>query len=51
MGQYASGSAPEMIGQAQILLSLHPDADLVYLERRIRAESFGDHGIEDIKGD
>jgi hypothetical protein len=51
MGQYASGSAPEMIGQARMLLSLHPGADLVYLEKRIKSESFGDYGIEDIKGD
>ena len=49
MGRDASGSAPEMIVQARILLSLHPDADLDYLERRIREESFGDHGIKDIK--
>jgi hypothetical protein len=27
-----------------------PDIDLVYLERRIREESFGDYGIDDIKG-
>ena len=51
MGRYASGSAPEMIVQARILLSLHPDADLDYLESRIRAESFGDHGIEDINSE
>ena len=48
MGQYASGSAPEMFGQAYALLALHPDADLVYLDSRIREESMGDYGIEDI---
>lgn len=48
MGQYASRSAPDRIDQARILLSLHPDADLAYLERRIREESMGDYGVEDI---
>ncbi|MGN6357155.1 MAG: hypothetical protein ACTHLU_06705 [Novosphingobium sp.] len=49
MGQYASGTARDRIDQARILLSLHPDADLVYLERRIREESMGDYGVEDIQ--
>ncbi len=49
MGQYASGTARDRIDQARILLSLHPDADFDYLERRIREESFGDYGVEDIK--
>ena len=46
MGQYASGTAREMLGQAQSLFRLHPDADLGYLERRIREETFGDHGVD-----
>ena len=50
MGQFASGSAPDRREQARILLALHPDADLVYLERRIREESMGDYGVEDITG-
>lgn len=50
MGQFASGSAPEMRGQAQTLLALYPDLDRDYLERRLREETFGDHGIEDIQG-
>ena len=50
MGQYASGTARDRIDQARVLLALHPDADLVYLERRIREESMGDYGLEDIKG-
>jgi hypothetical protein len=50
MGQYASGTAPEMREQAQILLRLYPDADRAYLERRIREETLGDHGIEDVEG-
>ncbi|MDE2405501.1 MAG: hypothetical protein KGM17_12615 [Sphingomonadales bacterium] len=50
MGQYASGAAPDRIGQARILLALHPDMDCDYLERRIREESGGEYGIEDISG-
>ena len=48
MGQYASGSAPEMHEQARRLLTLHSDADRAYLERRIREETAGEYGIEDI---
>ena len=50
MGQYASGTARDRLDQAKVLLALHPDADLVYLERRIREESMGDYGVEHIKG-
>lgn len=46
MGQYASGSAPEMLGQARILLGLYPDLDRAYLDRRIRRETLGDYGAE-----
>jgi hypothetical protein len=49
MGQYASGSAPEMRGQARALLRLFSDVDRDYLERRIREETVGDYGIEDIE--
>ncbi|MEW9855859.1 hypothetical protein [Novosphingobium sp. M1R2S20] len=48
MGQYASGAAPDRLGQARVLLGLHPDADMAYLERRIREESAGDYGVKDI---
>ncbi|PVX30219.1 hypothetical protein [Sphingomonas pokkalii] len=48
MGQFASGTAPDRLEQARILLELHPDADLAYLERRIREESSGDFGVHDI---
>ena len=48
MGQYHSGSAPEMLGQARALLDLHPEADLGYLERRIRFETGGDHGVQNV---
>ena len=46
VGQFASGTARDMLGQARILFSLFPDADLEYLERRIRQESGGYHGLE-----
>ena len=49
MGQYASGTARDRIDQARLLLRLHPEADPEYLDRRIREESSGDHGIDDIK--
>jgi hypothetical protein len=49
MGQYASGSAPDMLDQAQILLTLHPGVDLAYLERRIREETAGEQGIASLE--
>lgn len=51
MGQYASGSAPEMLEQARKLFALHGDADLIYMERRIRHESGGDYGVADINAE
>jgi len=48
MGQHASGSAPGMLEQARSLFALHADADLAYLEERIRQESSGDHGVSDL---
>lgn len=50
MGQYASGTAREMLGQARALFILHPDSDLDYMERRIRYESAGEYGVSDLKG-
>lgn len=50
MGQYASRTASDRLEQAQVLLALHPDADRDYLERRIREESMGDYGVDDITG-
>ena len=50
MGQYSSGTARDRIDQARLLLQLHPDADLEYLERRVRAESGGDYGVADVQG-
>jgi hypothetical protein len=49
MGQYASGSAPDRLDQARTLLALHPDADMAYLDRRIREESMGDYGVRDLQ--
>lgn len=48
MGQYASGTAPEMLEQARRLFALHADADLNYMERRIREESADDYGVADL---
>ena len=48
MGQFASGSAPEMREQARRLLQLHSDVDRDYLDRRIRQETAGEYGIEDL---
>ena len=48
MGQFASGSAPEMREQAQHLHQLHSDTDRAYLDRRIREETAGEYGIEDL---
>lgn len=49
MGQYASGSAPEMLGQARALLLLHPDVDMNYLELRIRYETGDEYGVNDVQ--
>lgn len=49
MGQYGSRTAPDRLEQARILFALHPDADLEYLEHRIREESMGEYGVEDLK--
>lgn len=49
MGQYASGTAREMLGQARALFTLPIAFDRDYLERRIREESAGDHGVEDLE--
>lgn len=48
MGQFASRTAPDMLGQAARLLVLHSDVDRAYLDRRVREETTDDYGIEDI---
>lgn len=49
MGQYASRTAREMLGQARTLYALPIRFDRDYLDRRIREESVGDYGIEDLE--
>jgi hypothetical protein len=49
MGQYASGTARDMLGQAQELYGLPIKFNRAYLERRIREESVGDYGVEDLE--
>ncbi|TXC72391.1 hypothetical protein FSB78_16635 [Sphingomonas ginsenosidivorax] len=51
MGQFASGTAPEMRGQARAMLVLHTDIDRAYLAHRIIEETAGDYRIEDVEGD
>ena len=51
MGQYASGSAPDRLGQARILFALQNSLDRAYLDRRIREETGGDYGIEELESD
>ncbi len=50
MGQFASGTAADRFEQARLLLALHPDVDLDYLEHHIREETMGDYGVESIQG-
>jgi hypothetical protein len=50
VGQYASGAAPDMLDQARRLFILHADADLAYMEKRIRHESAGEYGIAYLQG-
>ena len=49
MGQYASGTAPEMLGQAQALFALCEGLDMHYMERRICEETAGTHGLQDLR--
>ncbi|APG62294.1 hypothetical protein LPB140_05155 [Sphingorhabdus lutea] len=49
MGQYASGTAPEMLQQAYLLFTLSKDLDLYYMDLRIRFETNDEYGIEDLK--
>jgi hypothetical protein len=45
--QYASGSAPKMLGHAQTLHRLYPDLDRAYLHDRITLETLADYGAQD----
>ena len=49
MGQYASGTAPEMLYQALILLAISDDIDQDYMDERIRYETGGDYGAADVQ--
>jgi hypothetical protein len=49
MGQYGSGTAPEMLDQAKTLFNLYPDADFDYMEERIRFETAGEYGVDTLK--
>ena len=46
VGQFVSGTAPDMLGQASLLHGLYFDLDSVNLERRIREETANEHGID-----
>jgi len=50
MGQYASGTARDMLAQARALYRLSEGLDLPYMEKRIRYETAGDYGVEDLQG-
>jgi hypothetical protein len=49
MGQYASGTARDLLAQAKLLYDLAEGVDKDYLERRIRTESMGEYGAEDVE--
>lgn len=49
MGQYASGTAADRLDQARTLFCLGLAIDRDYLDRRIREETGGDHGIETLE--
>lgn len=49
LGQYASGSAPEMLGQARALFAICEGLDLPYMERRISEETSGEYGLQDLQ--
>lgn len=51
MGQYASGSASDMLGQAKALFTLSEGLDLHYMERRIREETAQVYGVQDLEDD
>lgn len=49
MGQYYSGTAPEMLQQARVLFNLYKDADRSYMERRIREETANEYGLAELE--
>ena len=48
MGQYASRSAPDMLGQARALFAICEGLDMHYMQRRISEETGGDYGLQDL---
>ncbi|WP_340314359.1 hypothetical protein [Rhizorhabdus argentea] len=46
MGQYASGTARDLLEQARTLYKLSERIDRSYLDRRIREETAGEYGID-----
>jgi hypothetical protein len=48
MGQYHSGAADDMLGQAKALFRLYQNGDPGYLESRIREETSNDYGVADL---
>jgi hypothetical protein len=48
MGQFASGSAPDMLGQARALFAVCEGLDLHYMNRRISEETVGEYGVQDL---
>ncbi len=49
MGQYASGTAQDMLRQARTLFDLSSEMDMDYLEKRIREETSNDHDIATLR--
>lgn len=49
MGQYASGSAPDMLGQARALFAICEGLDMDYMRRRISEETGGTYGVQDLQ--
>lgn len=49
MGQFASGTAPEMLQQAKTLFALSKDLDCHYMEQRIREETDNQYGVSELQ--
>ena len=49
MGQYSSGSADEMLGQAKAMFTLSKELDRDYMDRRIREETAQEYGVQDLE--
>ena len=49
MGQYASGTAPEMLGQARALFAICEELDINYMSRRIQEETAGSYDVQDLQ--